>query len=471
LITSGKQIIDNFSRIKVSEKTNNNNEKIGVSSIGSTEDSIKSNTSSNSTHNNNSLDITPIQIKTKPLNNDKYIYNKFSQFQNNINNETIRDLTKIKDNNNEKVVIKGKVEFDSSLEPSKTKFVSKSTANKESTSHSKAMTNYLGHNIPKCGHSSTSSQLAFTTTVEKIGNISTIALKYSYDDIKAFEKLVQIMVNNKYHFKTYSSNDLLFHKKWSLVSEAMKRNDYIEWTPQKCRDSFMGSINWYKKVFNKSFESFFYLKLSIFDSILQMFFQILENAPNYKIASGIYPLFELIHSLNLKYFLKPENFDRVSKLRESFKIKNSQYLETELKIAGKLITEPKFDVNSNPTKNQTYASVLASTSNNTECHQYNDSYNYKTKYFYPNNWVDPHLYQKTSKLMDSDVKEFDLLGKIADKIAAKFGRNIKNFWQIVSDEMLLKGYQSFNADKCRNKFENYVNDYYSLVFIKKKEQK
>jgi hypothetical protein len=172
----------------------------------------------------------------------------------------------------------------------------------------------------------------------------------------------------------------------------------------------------------------------------------------------------------LKYFLKPENFDRVSKLRESFEIKNSKHLETEPKIAAKLITESKFDANSNPTNNQTYASVLASTSKNSDCLQYNDSYNYKTKHFYPNNWVDPHLYQKTSKLRDSDVTEFHLLAKIVEKIAAKFGRNITNFWQIVSDEMQLKGYQSFNADKCRNKFENYVNDYYSLVFIKKKRK-
>jgi len=41
---------------------------------------------------------------------------------------------------------------------------------------------------------------------------------------------------------------------WIEVSGEMIRNGYKEWSPLKCRNSFKGSINWYKKVFLRSYE-------------------------------------------------------------------------------------------------------------------------------------------------------------------------------------------------------------------------
>jgi hypothetical protein len=109
--------------------------------------------------------------------------------------------------------------------------------------------NYFGHIIPQCQETNRF-HIKYETNVEKIGNNSTIVLKFCSDDIKAFNLLLQLMTKNVRLFETYSSNDLDLNKKWAIISEEMKRNGYEQWNPQKCRDSFFGVITRYKQVFN-----------------------------------------------------------------------------------------------------------------------------------------------------------------------------------------------------------------------------
>jgi hypothetical protein len=251
LITSDKQIIDNLSRIRVSEKTINN-KSIGVSSIDSTQQSIKSNTSSNS------LDITPIQIKTKPFNNENNINTKFVELNNfivdNINDKTNSISTQLRVSAQNFLSDK-KVENNSNIEtvvkPFKPQFIPNKS--EESTSNSKYKTNYLCHKFAECDQSLTNYELKYETTVEKIGNNLINVLKFSYNDIKAFSLLVHLMTINIDFFKINSSNDLAMNKKWEIVSDLMIKYNYKEWSPQKCRDSFFGAVHLYKKVFLFSF--------------------------------------------------------------------------------------------------------------------------------------------------------------------------------------------------------------------------
>jgi hypothetical protein len=251
LITSDKQIIDNLSRIRVSEKTINN-KSIGVSSIDSTQQSIKSNTSSNS------LDITPIQIKTKPFNNENNINTKFVELNNfivdNINDKTNSISTQLRVSAQNFLSHK-KVENNSNIEtvvkPFKPQFIPNKS--EESTSNSKYKTNYLCHKFAECDQSLTNYELKYETTVEKIGNNLINVLKFSYNDIKAFSLLVHLMTINIDFFKINSSNDLAMNKKWEIVSDLMIKYNYKEWSPQKCRDSFFGAVHLYKKVFLFSF--------------------------------------------------------------------------------------------------------------------------------------------------------------------------------------------------------------------------
>ncbi len=251
MITSDKQIIDNLSRIRVSEKTINN-KSIGVSSIDSTQQSIKSNTSSNS------LDITPIQIKTKPFNNENNINTKFVELNNfivdNINDKTNSISTQLRVSAQNFLSDK-KVENNSNIEtvvkPFKPQFIPNKS--EESTSNSKYKTNYLCHKLAECDQSLTNYELKYETTVEKIGNNLINVLKFSYNDIKAFSLLVHLMTINIDFFKINSSNDLAMNKKWEIVSDLMIKYNYKEWSPQKCRDSFFGAVHLYKKVFLFSF--------------------------------------------------------------------------------------------------------------------------------------------------------------------------------------------------------------------------
>jgi len=255
LITSEKQIINHLSRIRVWPKANNDrNENIEVLGISSTEEPITS--SINTSDHINNFDKTCFDTNSKPVQTLNHICSKYSEFDNYINNETVSVSTKPQ-NNNQKVLIKEEVDKSlgdqSVINSIKSELVANSNCGYgESTySESNSITNYLGLNNLKCGHLSTSSQLAFEVRVEKIGNISTIALKYSSDDIKAFKKLLQIMAINRYRFQMNPSNDFTLNDKWITVSNEMIRNGFKDWKPQKCRDSFMGSVNWYKKVFKR----------------------------------------------------------------------------------------------------------------------------------------------------------------------------------------------------------------------------
>jgi hypothetical protein len=109
--------------------------------------------------------------------------------------------------------------------------------------------NYFGRVIPECQETNRF-HIKYETTVEKIGNNSTIVLKFCSDHIKAFNLLLQLMTKNIRLFETYSSNDLNLNNKWAIISDEMKRNGYEEWNAQKCRDSFFGVIARYKQVFN-----------------------------------------------------------------------------------------------------------------------------------------------------------------------------------------------------------------------------
>ncbi len=109
--------------------------------------------------------------------------------------------------------------------------------------------NYFGPHIPHCDESN-KYQINYTTTIRKIGNDSTIVLKFSSDNIKTFNILVQIMIKNISVFEIDSSNEITVNKKWTTVSEEMIRNGYSDWVPQKCRDSFFIAINRYKQVLN-----------------------------------------------------------------------------------------------------------------------------------------------------------------------------------------------------------------------------
>ncbi len=248
MISSDKQIIDNLSRIRVSEKTINN-KSIGIWSIDETQsnkNTIKSNTSANS------LGVTPIQTKTKPNENNtntKFLeLNKFSVH--NINDKTNSTSTQLRVSA-QNFLSNKKVENNSNIEtvakPFKPQFIPNES--EQFTNHTKHITNYLGHKFAQFDQSFTNYELKYETTVEKIGNNLINVLKFSYNDIKAFSLLVHLMTINVDFFKINSSNVLTLNKKWEIVSDLMIKYSYKEWSPQKCRDSFFGAIHLYKEVF------------------------------------------------------------------------------------------------------------------------------------------------------------------------------------------------------------------------------
>ncbi len=114
--------------------------------------------------------------------------------------------------------------------------------------------NYFGPHIPHCDQSN-KCQINYMTTIRKIGNDSTIVLKFSSDNIKTFNILVQTMIKSISVFEMDSSNEITENNKWTTVSQQMIRNGYEDWVPQKCRDNFFIAINRYKQVLN-SFEIF-----------------------------------------------------------------------------------------------------------------------------------------------------------------------------------------------------------------------
>ncbi len=93
-----------------------------------------------------------------------------------------------------------------------------------------------------------SSKLSFETTVEKIGNNSYIALKFSFEELKAFEFMLRIITSKIQIFKLKISDCLKPNSIWSHVSNEMIRNEYKQWIPKKCRNGYLNSIDLYTEV-------------------------------------------------------------------------------------------------------------------------------------------------------------------------------------------------------------------------------
>jgi len=119
------------------------------------------------------------------------------------------------------------------------------------TSQLKTITNYFGLKNRKLNRSPNSNELYFDKTVETVGNISTIVLKFSSDEINAYKLLLQVMTRNVFLFQIDSSK-LDLNMTWKILSEEMASNGFKKWNSEKCRDSFIGSIKLYRKVFKKS---------------------------------------------------------------------------------------------------------------------------------------------------------------------------------------------------------------------------
>jgi hypothetical protein len=111
---------------------------------------------------------------------------------------------------------------------------------------SEQVINNFGPNINKNVRKST--KLSFDTTVEKIGNNSYIALKFSLEELKTFEFMIRIITSKIEIFKLKISNCLEPDGFWSVVSNEVIRKGYNKWTPKKCRNSYSNSIDLYKEV-------------------------------------------------------------------------------------------------------------------------------------------------------------------------------------------------------------------------------
>jgi hypothetical protein len=173
--------------------------------------------------------------------------------------------------------------------------------------------------------------------------------------------------------------------------------------------------------------------------------------------------------MDLKCFLRTKNFNRITELRKKFDLKTSGIKDFQSNpIQINTLIEAKSDTNDKKSVDQTLASNLKDTihlndSNSVDKNfaQTKEELNNKLNNF-PS---ELQMKSKISKLTDSDIKAFYSMVQIIDLVIALFGRNDQNFWHFVSNQMIENGYQEFDSKKCENIFQNYICDYYKLVFI------
>lgn len=80
-------------------------------------------------------------------------------------------------------------------------------------------------------------------------------------------------------------------------------------------------------------------------------------------------------------------------------------------------------------------------------------------------FIDRAKLRKMAKMTDYDCNWFKSLAKCVDRVVEICGHVsiIRQFWDLVSFQMKNSGYEDSDAFTTRNKFTEYINDYYSLV--------
>ncbi|XP_054153334.1 uncharacterized protein LOC128952036 [Oppia nitens] len=327
--------------------------------------------------------------------------------------------------------------------------------------------------------------LHYKTHVIKVANQSVIAIRYRYDDFRAIILMIDLINTNRRCFEKNPSDDFPENNpKWMTISDQMIINGFDDWSPQKCFNGFKCAMDLYKKS--------------------------LDKCPDQDTAEMVNPIFTWLNWFDIKYVVDLSEFEDIRDLRQSFAIKRlekrkifvSKKFPSNTSLNSnvsnnclekrKLLVSKKFPSNTSLNSNVSITSNIWSLNEQKIHNKYGSQQSlvsncssYKQK--------SPQDYQKVktrskleaieqsnlmklnrvSNFSQKRINEFKLLAKCVDTITSQLGNfsRLRNFWELVSNEMTANGENKFDSEMCRSVFTEFVCDYYALTLTHSSDER